>query len=285
MASFFAWRSRTRMRASCTSERAWRRSSLSLRVDRMYASSPNGIARTRSAAPTKPSIVTSLRSRTFIWRMGAFAMSLPSRGAGRGVRRRLALLLGRGLHVFRALEVDLHQVLLALAPDHLGRALDLRVAHARVLGERRGDGLRLGDRPGDAADHDVTLLEVEFLDVVRDRRGDGLRQAGHHVEPVGVGHRVFVAQGSLFREQVLRLLGARGFGPEDLLGHGRERARQRVALPVRLVDPGPPAEDEAHEEHRGEAREHRDALANPGEPALEGERPPPQVQALAAPEA
>ena len=77
---------------------------------------------------------------------------------------------------------------------------------ARVVRQRGRDGLRVGDRARDAAHHDVPLLHVELLDVVLHRRRDRLREAHHHVEAVGVRHRVLVAQRGLLREQVLRLL-------------------------------------------------------------------------------
>ena len=91
--------------------------------------------------------------------------------------------------------------------------------------------------------------------------------------------RILVGEGRLLGEQLLRLLRGRGLRAEHLLGHLPERGLQRVALLVHGVQARPRAEDEAHQDHRGEPGEQRDALAHPGEAALEGERAAPQVHA------
>src|ERR1700722_7236758 len=231
----------------------------------------------------KPMMVTSRRSREFICRTDVAAISLASRAARGGPCaarcRGFALLLGYGLRILRAFQVELQQVLLTIAADHLRGALDLRVTRTRKVGEGGRDGLRLGDRTGDAPHHDVPLLKIELLDVMLDRRRNRLREADHHVETVGMRHGILVAESGLLHEELLRVLRARRLGAEDLLGHGAQRAFEGVALAVRLVDSRPPAEDEAHEKHRRQTREDRDAFSHPRKPSFERQRTPPEVQA------
>ena len=210
IASFLAWRSRTRPRASCTSDSAWRRSSLSdvLGADdtpRGRTGSRAGAARPRRSART----ATSRRSRAFICRTGP-AISLPSRGAGGGACAAGARpsSSGRAFTSSGHLRSNSRTYFWRSVPTICVVLLIFASLSARVVGERGGDGLRVGDRADDAAHDDVSLLHVELLDVVLHRRRDRLRQAHHHVERVGVRHGVLVAQRRLLREEVLRVLRA-----------------------------------------------------------------------------
>ncbi len=84
------------------------------------------------------------------------------------------------------MEVDVEDVLLAVGPRLLVEAGDVNFLEAALALERRLDRLPFGDRPDDAVDGRVLLLDVELLDVVGRRLGVVLRELDHHVEGIDV---------------------------------------------------------------------------------------------------
>ena len=181
--------------------------------------------------------------------------------------------------VVLAPQIDVEDVLLTLAPDHLVEARHAHLLEAPLALQRRLDRLRLRDGPYDPVDGGVLLLDIELLDVVHGRRRDILRELHHHVESVGVRHRVVPRRSpSLGTRSFLRVGGAGRLLTEHFVGHGAEGRFERRLILVRGVQLRVRREEEAHDDHRGKPCEHRDLLAHPGKPALEGERPAPQIE-------